>query len=66
VAPRTLLNVDETGPDFIDDLPNGSMIGKNAGGGGGTGELTPKLAGGGGMKKKSSTLIIAEGNNTGN
>ncbi len=48
-APRTLLNIDEIGPDFIDESPDNSMNGKN---GGGTVGTTPNIKT---IKKRSST-----------
>ncbi len=58
VGPRTLLNIDEIGPDFIDDSPNNSDHGKQNAGTSNFEQLSKQQ-----MKKRSSTHIEQQQNN---
>lgn len=60
-GPRTLLNIDEIGPDFIDDSPNNSEHGRHGHGISGYGQETKEQ-----MKKRSSTHIVQMSNNNNN
>ena len=56
-GPRTLLNIDEIGPDFIDDSPNNSLNGKTLGVNAGPSPNAKTM-----IKKRSSTSIIPDAN----
>ena len=53
IGPRTLLNIDEIGPDFIDDSPNNSEHGRHGNGITGYGQERKSQ-----IKKRSSTQVV--------